>query len=129
MVPAQSIIPWHSPRSKSPPQRRAGGRSFRSCLTGWAPASSAASHDLNPHARQPNQSEISVVMPCLNEADTLGTCLEKAFRALREAGIAGEVIVADNGSTDGSVQIAEQAGARVVPVAKKRLRQCAHGRH
>ena len=60
--------------------------------------------------------EVSVVMPCLNEAETLGVCVEKAQRALREAGIAGEVIVADNGSTDGSQAIAERLGARVVPV-------------
>ena len=60
-----------------------------------------------------------MVMPCLNEADTVATCVEKAVRALREAGIAGEVIVADNGSTDGSQRLAEAQGARVVPVAAK----------
>ena len=58
-------------------------------------------------------------MPCLNEAETLGACIEKAQRALRESGIAGEVIVADNGSSDGSVEIAEQLGARVVKVEAK----------
>jgi glycosyltransferase involved in cell wall biosynthesis len=63
--------------------------------------------------------EVSVVMPCLNEADTLGTCVEKAQRALRENGINGEVIVADNGSTDGSQAIAEGLGARVVPVRER----------
>jgi glycosyltransferase involved in cell wall biosynthesis len=63
--------------------------------------------------------EVSVVMPCLNEADTLATCLQKAQRALREAGIAGEVIVADNGSSDGSQEIALTEGARVVDVAEK----------
>ncbi len=63
--------------------------------------------------------ELSVVMPCLNEADTVSVCVEKAVRALREAGIVGEVIVADNGSTDGSQQLAEARGARVVPVAAK----------
>lgn len=60
--------------------------------------------------------ELSVVMPCLNEADSLPTCLEKALRALRESGIDGEVIVADNGSTDGSREIATRMGARLVPV-------------
>jgi glycosyltransferase involved in cell wall biosynthesis len=60
--------------------------------------------------------EVSVVMPCLNEADTLATCIEKAQRALREHRIAGEIIVADNGSTDGSQAIAERMGARVVRV-------------
>jgi glycosyltransferase involved in cell wall biosynthesis len=63
--------------------------------------------------------ELSVVMPCLNEADTLEICVEKALRAMREAGIAGEVIVADNGSTDGSQAIATRLGARVVPVAAR----------
>jgi glycosyltransferase involved in cell wall biosynthesis len=55
-------------------------------------------------------------MPCLNEADTLGTCIEKAASALREVGLTGEVIVADNGSTDGSPAIAERLGARVIHV-------------
>jgi glycosyltransferase involved in cell wall biosynthesis len=55
-------------------------------------------------------------MPCLNEAETLATCVEKAQRALREHRIAGEVIVADNGSTDGSHEIAERLGARLVHV-------------
>ena len=63
--------------------------------------------------------EVSVVMPCLNEADTLATCIEKAQRALREHGIAGEIIVADNGSTDGSPVIARTMGARVVHVEAK----------
>lgn len=60
--------------------------------------------------------ELSVVMPCLNEAATLETCLHKAFGCLRELDIKGEVIVADNGSTDGSREIAQRCGARVVPV-------------
>ena len=60
--------------------------------------------------------ELSVVMPCLNEAETLATCIAKARRAMAEAGIAGEVIIADNGSSDGSQAIAEREGARVVPV-------------
>ena len=63
--------------------------------------------------------EVSVVMPCLNEAETLETCIVKAQRALREANIAGEVVVADNGSSDGSVEIAERLGARVVNVRAK----------
>ena len=53
----------------------------------------------------PAPPEVSVVIPCLNEADTLAICIEKARRALREHDIAGEVIVADNGSTDGSIEI------------------------
>jgi glycosyltransferase involved in cell wall biosynthesis len=63
--------------------------------------------------------ELSVVMPCLNEADTLATCIRKAQSALTEHGIDGEVIVADNGSTDGSIEIAESLGARVVPVTAR----------
>ena len=62
---------------------------------------------------------MSVVIPCLNEADTLATCIEKAWRALRTSGIEGEVIVADNGSRDGSVAIAERLGARVIHVEAK----------
>lgn len=65
-----------------------------------------------------NQLELSVVMPCLNEADTVGICVEKAVRAMREAGIEGEVVLADNGSTDDSKAIAESLGARCVDVAE-----------
>jgi glycosyltransferase involved in cell wall biosynthesis len=60
--------------------------------------------------------EVSVVMPCLNEADTLAVCIEKAQRALHDNKIQGEVIVADNGSTDGSPAIATRMGARLVLV-------------
>src|SRR5713101_8568562 len=60
--------------------------------------------------------ELSVVMPCLNERATVGTCVKKALGAMERHGIRGEVVVADNGSTDGSQQIAAEAGARVVRV-------------
>src|SRR5215204_2919367 len=63
--------------------------------------------------------ELSVVMPCLNEARTLGTCIRKAQASFERLGIAGEVVVADNGSTDGSREIAEELGARVVPVERR----------
>lgn len=63
--------------------------------------------------------ELSVVMPCLNEADTLETCIFKANQAIQNYGIAGEVVIADNGSTDGSQDIARRMGARVVDVAAK----------
>jgi glycosyltransferase involved in cell wall biosynthesis len=65
-----------------------------------------------------DQVELSVVMPCLNERETVGTCVRKAIAALRQAGVSGEVIVADNGSTDGSVEIAQAQGARVVNIAE-----------
>lgn len=58
-------------------------------------------------------------MPCLNEADTLEACVSAAQSALREGGIRGEIVVADNGSTDGSQDIARRMGARVEPVAAK----------
>ena len=58
--------------------------------------------------------EASVIIPCLNESRTLGSCIEKAFRAMREVGATGEVVVIDNGSTDNSREIATKAGARVV---------------
>jgi len=63
--------------------------------------------------------EVTILMPCLNEADTLEACIQKAWRGLKAAGADGEVLVADNGSTDPSVQIAERCGARVVHVAEK----------
>src|SRR5215213_1985872 len=63
--------------------------------------------------------ELSVVMPCLNEADTLATCIRKARRAMAEHGVDGEIVIADNGSTDGSQDIAASLAARVVHVAEK----------
>ena len=63
--------------------------------------------------------EVTIVMPCLNEADTLGVCIEKAQTALKANNIAGEVIIADNGSTDGSQGIAAVLGARVVNVPNR----------
>ena len=69
--------------------------------------------------KEPETVELSVVMPCLNEAQTLANCIGKAQRALREANIAGEVIVADNGSSDGSIEIAVKMGARLVNVRAK----------
>src|SRR6202050_4908231 len=62
---------------------------------------------------------LTVVMPCLNEAETVATCVRKAIGFLAASGISGEVLVADNGSTDGSQQLATEAGARVVPVSEK----------
>jgi glycosyltransferase involved in cell wall biosynthesis len=63
--------------------------------------------------------EFSIVMPCLDEAETLATCIQKAQRFLDENNVAGEIIIADNGSSDGSQKIAAQLGARVVDVAAR----------
>jgi glycosyltransferase involved in cell wall biosynthesis len=63
--------------------------------------------------------ELTVVMPCLNEARTIGICIQKAQASFERLGIAGEVVVADNGSTDASQEIAAELGARVVPVARR----------
>jgi Glycosyl transferase family 2 len=63
--------------------------------------------------------ELTVVMPCLNEAETVATCVRKAVKFIADSGISGEVVVADNGSTDGSQQLAEDAGARVVDIQDK----------
>jgi len=63
--------------------------------------------------------EVSFVMPCLNEAETLEACIRKARRAIEAHGLPAEIVVADNGSTDGSQEIARRLGARVVPVAAR----------
>src|SRR6266568_2676700 len=63
--------------------------------------------------------EVSVVIPCLNEANSLALCVDKAVKAFQAAGLSGEVVVADNGSTDGSIHIAEEHGARVIRVADR----------
>ncbi len=65
-------------------------------------------------AADPDSPLVSVVLPCLNEAGSVGTVVREALAALRDAGLDGEVVVADNGSTDASAEIAEAAGARVV---------------
>lgn len=66
-----------------------------------------------------NPIEFSVVLPCLNEAETLATCIDKIHCFFADSGVEGEVIVADNGSEDGSQQIARDLGARVVEVRRK----------
>jgi hypothetical protein len=76
---------------------------------GALPDSAATSRPVN----------VSVVIPCLNEANSLAYCVDKAMDAFRKAGLSGEVVVADNGSTDGSVQVAEEHGARVLRVSER----------
>jgi glycosyltransferase involved in cell wall biosynthesis len=63
--------------------------------------------------------ELTILMPCLNEAETVGICVDKALAFLRRAGVDGEVLIADNGSSDGSLAVAESRGARVVPVRER----------
>ena len=79
--------------------------------------------------------DLTILMPCLNEAETIVACIAKAKLGLERAGVTGEVLIADNGSTDGSIELAEKHGARVVRVAAKgygsALRggiEAAHGR-
>lgn len=63
--------------------------------------------------------ELTILMPCLNEAETLGVCIDKAKSFLENSGVVGEILIADNGSTDGSQEIAREKGARVVDVDVK----------
>lgn len=63
--------------------------------------------------------ELTILMPCLNEVETLGVCIDKARGYLQRTGVSGEVVVADNGSTDGSQAAAERHGARVVAVKER----------
>src|SRR5690242_8149667 len=63
--------------------------------------------------------DVSVVIPCLNEANSISFCVEKAMKSFQTAGLRGEVVVADNGSTDGSIEIAEKLGARVIHVEQR----------
>lgn len=63
--------------------------------------------------------DFSIVIPCLNEEKTLGIVIEKAQKSIKRLKIKAEVVVADNGSTDKSIEIAERLGARVVHCAEK----------
>ena len=73
----------------------------------------------NANLSAENSCELSIVMPCLNEAETISKCIEKAKLFLCRSQIEGEIVVADNGSSDGSVALAEQSGARVISVAER----------
>src|SRR5258706_14327882 len=70
-------------------------------------------------AQLPAAIELTVLMPCLDEARTVATCVRKAIEACRAAGVEAEVLVADNGSRDGSPELARPAGARVIQRAEK----------
>ena len=71
--------------------------------------------------------ELSIVMPCLNEAETLATCIRKAQSYIERSGVSAEIIVGDNGSTDGSQKIAADLGVRVVPVTMRGYGSALHG--
>lgn len=80
---------------------------------------SVAQRAPKPMSSTPTGVEVSIVMPCLNEAETLGNCIRHAQSAIAKGGLSAEIIVADNGSTDSSQQIARDLGARVVDVPRK----------
>src|SRR5229473_3305298 len=71
--------------------------------------------------------DVSVVMPCLNEAKTIVTCIEKAHAALRGSGLSYEIVIGDNGSTDGSQELARARGARVIDVPRRGYGQAYQG--
>jgi glycosyltransferase involved in cell wall biosynthesis len=79
----------------------------------------AAWRDVERSFAEADPLELTILMPCLNEAETLGICVDKAQSFLWRTGIKGEVVIADNGSTDGSQEIARARGARVVPAASR----------
>lgn len=83
------------------------------------PETTAAMEDDVAPANSADAVELTILMPCLDEAKTVGLCINKAREYLVRSGIRGEILVADNGSVDGSVEIAEQMGARVVHASAK----------
>ncbi len=92
-------------------------RLFSFYMTSPLPSAASLADDIASDVPAPF--ELAVVMPCLDEADTLAICIKKAQAAMSEHGISGEVIIADNGSSDDSIKIAEELGARVVRVEEK----------
>ena len=82
-------------------------------------AAPAATTSQSAAGAAPGNPEVSIVIPCLNEADTIEIVIREARQALDRASITGEIVVGDNGSTDGSREIARKAGARVVPVTTR----------
>ena len=83
------------------------------------PASSCQARPATLDGRASRSLELTILMPCLNEAETVATCVRKARSFLERTGIEGEVLVADNGSSDGSQELARDAGARVVQIAQR----------
>src|SRR5215472_16998517 len=115
-----SALPPPSPRRTSTSVASPGGRR-------WRRRQKIASHrwlvpmptDNRRSADDAGQLELTILMPCLNEAETVAICVQKAMSFLLLNGVNGEVIVADNGSTDGSQELAGAAGARVVKVPER----------
>ena len=83
------------------------------------PEHKAPNNEESTNSMRSTQVELTVLMPCLDEAETLELCIQKALTFMKEHDISGEVLIADNGSTDGSQQIAKKAGARVVKVSER----------
>lgn len=88
-------------------------------ITAHRPIDSAAITATQEGRDQGDHIEVSIVIPCLNEADTVASCIRKAQQAVEQHAISAEIIVADNGSTDGSAEIAARMGARIVHVPAK----------
>jgi hypothetical protein len=81
--------------------------------------SSAGANGAGTNGAGTNPVAVSIVLPCLNEADSVAQCVKQAFDGIRATGLAGEVIVVDNGSTDGSADLASKAGATVVHESRR----------
>src|SRR5882762_8010896 len=114
----------YRPASGSPEAGVAGryaGEMFERARYDSAPMGTVLTSEVAQYARtgMSQAVEVSVVIPCLNEANSLAYCVDKAMKAFQAAGLCGEVVVADNGSTDGSIRIAEEHGARVIRVAER----------
>src|SRR5215472_13395322 len=86
------------------------------CRARRVAARSLADDSMRPETPHP---ELTILMPCLNEAETIATCVKKASSYLSKSNIRGEILVADNGSTDGSQTIAQRYGARVVSISER----------
>ena len=105
-----------NPRSGEPSRTDVGFAEVERDLA----TSSLSSERPCPHSSvDANLAKISIVMSCLNEILTIRDCVEEAITAMKNAGICGEVVIADNGSTDGSQELAALLGARVVDVSER----------